>query len=212
MNVLSPLVYSEEWLASFHKDNDVQEFLELLRFQGWLKVGPSPAVVDKEQVKAFYKDLRYKSKDGSLHFKIDGEKASVNERQVRGFMGLSPQKPPSDALSSLPEGGFETTDEELPLVEHIFQGKRPIGLHRVAHVLSKVGAIAHYFICRAVLPRQEKRSIVQTHDIILIDAFLERRPINLARIAMQHMAKCGRKRHALPYPGLVKLILDTERL
>ena len=79
-------------------------------------------MVDKEQIKVFYKDLRYKAKDSSLHFKIEGEKASVTERQVRSFMGLNPQKPPSNALSSLPEGGFETTNEELPLVEKLFQG------------------------------------------------------------------------------------------
>ena len=70
--------------------------------------------------------------------------------------------------------------------------------------------LLHKFLIRNVVPKKEKRGTVFINDAILMEKTVSGSLVDLPRIVMAHMQMAqSHDTHVLPYPHLVKKILET---
>ena len=69
--------------------------------------------------------------------------------------------------------------------------------------------LLHKFLIRNVVPRKENRGTVLINDVVLMEKIISGDLVDLPRLMLAHMQFCfSHDTHALPYPNLVKRILE----
>ena len=188
---------------SFFADHQVEEVLEMLKFQGWEHICSEGVSVNEVQVREFYHYFVLSKGDvltGSS--KVSGEDISFSPKVL-------------SRLLNVPLGGFyeipasEANEEKLACMERLF-GSTEVELH--TDQLTLMQRVAFYIVSRSVTPRQERRNTITLFDLSLLDRFLRKEKIDLPRVILCHMERCKAKSHSLAYPGLVKLLLQKEEV
>ena len=69
--------------------------------------------------------------------------------------------------------------------------------------------LLHKFLIQKVVPRKEKRGTVLINDVVLMEKIIFGDLFDLPRLIIEHMQFCfSHDTHVLPYPHLVKQILE----
>ena len=195
-----PLVIPKEFLLK----NEFHELQELINFQGWESLCSKPALIDPDQVRAFYSQFHLltgtETSNPVACYIGDGDELTFNSSLIRKLLQI-----PAEGFHTLPTKAWQGTEGRVTILNKLFKKVPTVGKELMTHGLSLTGKMAHQYITRVVVPRQEKRTTVNTNDAILLDLFLRQEKINLPRIIIGHMGKCAAKpTHALPYAALVK--------
>ena len=201
-----PLIITEAFLV----ENNFDDLLQLIKFQGWENLCSQPVVIDPDLIRAFYakfKLLPGTEADGPVgHYNFEGESFTVTSTVIKRVL-----KVPAEGFCTLPSKGW-TLDGRVAILQRLFGLVPPQRKEMTTHCLSLLGKMTHQFITRVVVPRQEKHTSLNINDAILLDLFLRKEKINLPRIILSHMGKSTVRTHSLPYAALIKELLKREDL
>jgi len=217
--LIEPLIIGKEfWEQSLNDENEdllgkgIRQFRDYLEVQGWANLVTEPLAIHEDSTRLFYQGMNFvaagennPASDFLVSFEDRNIPISANilakilKVESRGFAVLVKKK-------TWPKGKEYKTRTET--VKVIFGRNITGDLNTNLPSLDK--KLLHKFLLRNIVPRQENRGTVLINDAILMEKIISGSFVDLPRIVMAHMQITqAHPSHVLPYPHLVKKLLET---